>query len=61
MPRLLATHCAIAHILHLSAAGPYIDKILEDATEQDVRADGSFPLGQLVQLKMEGLLGGIGV
>ncbi|KID77229.1 uncharacterized protein G6M90_00g099530 [Metarhizium brunneum] len=60
MPRLLAIHYAIAHILHLSAAGPYIDKILEDAAEQDVRADGSFPLGQLVQLKMEGLLGDIG-
>ncbi|KAK3937569.1 hypothetical protein QBC46DRAFT_366093 [Diplogelasinospora grovesii] len=26
-PRLLTLHCAIAHILHLSAAGEYIDKI----------------------------------
>ncbi|KAK2591443.1 hypothetical protein QQS21_010852 [Conoideocrella luteorostrata] len=60
MPRLLAIHCAVAHILHLSAAGPYIDRILEDAVDQDVRADGSFPLGQLIQLKMEGLMGGIG-
>ncbi|GKU14969.1 unnamed protein product, partial [Fusarium langsethiae] len=29
-PRLLAIHRAIAHILHLSAAGEYIDKMLRD-------------------------------
>ncbi|KEZ42415.1 Uncharacterized protein SAPIO_CDS5603 [Scedosporium apiospermum] len=27
--RLLELHCAIAHILHLSAAGAYIDKLLD--------------------------------
>ncbi|KAK5989035.1 hypothetical protein PT974_10533 [Cladobotryum mycophilum] len=53
-PRLLAIHRAIAHIPHLSAAGAYIDKILEDKEEQDVRVDGSTPLGRLVQLRMDG-------
>jgi HNH endonuclease len=40
-PRLLALHSAIAHILHLSAAGDYIDKVLEemDAQEMAVLAD----------------------
>ncbi|KAF5023720.1 hypothetical protein F66182_4224 [Fusarium sp. NRRL 66182] len=32
--RLLAIHCAIAHILYLSAAGDYIDDILRDADKQ---------------------------
>ncbi|KKZ61611.1 hypothetical protein EMCG_03857 [[Emmonsia] crescens] len=39
MPRLLAIHSAIAHILHLSTAGEYIDRIL-DHEEIGVRADG---------------------
>jgi hypothetical protein len=49
-PRLLAVHCAIAHILHLSAAGAYIDRILQDAEEHGIRADGSTELGRLVAL-----------
>ncbi|KAL2138306.1 hypothetical protein VTI28DRAFT_6995 [Corynascus sepedonium] len=52
-PRLLAIHSAIAHILHLSAAGNYIDKILrdmEDAGEQGAQADGSTDLGRIVHL-----------
>jgi len=50
LPRLLAVHCAIAHILHLSAAGAYIDRILWDAEEHGIHADGSTELGRLVQL-----------
>ncbi|KAL2016928.1 hypothetical protein VTK56DRAFT_2845 [Thermocarpiscus australiensis] len=52
-PRLLAIHRAIARILHLSAAGDYIDKILrdmEDAGKQGAQADGSTDLGRLVHL-----------
>jgi hypothetical protein len=52
-PRLLAIHRAIARILHLSAAGGYIDDILRgmrDAGEQGVQADGSTDLGRLVHL-----------
>ncbi|KAI0870105.1 hypothetical protein GGS24DRAFT_493251 [Hypoxylon argillaceum] len=45
--RLLAIHCAIAHILHLSGAGDYIDKIYRDIEEYGVQADGSTPLGRL--------------
>lgn len=53
-PRLLAVHCAIAHILHLSAAGDYIDKIIRDFEEPAaVRADGSTELGRLVQLRLD--------
>ncbi|KAG8407060.1 hypothetical protein J3458_020555 [Metarhizium acridum] len=52
-PRLLAVHRAIAHILHLSAAGLYIDKILQHMEEQTVRVDGSTQLGRLVQLRID--------
>ncbi|KAJ2975204.1 hypothetical protein NUW58_g8424 [Xylaria curta] len=48
--RLLAIHCAIAHILHLSGAGEYIDKIYRDLEEHGVQADGSTPLGRFVSL-----------
>lgn len=60
-PRLLAVHRAIAHILHLSAAGAHIDSILQDMEEQSVQVDGSTPIGPLVQLRMDGWLDGIGV
>jgi hypothetical protein len=49
-PRLLAIHRAIAHILHLSGAGEYIDKIYRDLEEYGVQADGSTPLGRFVSL-----------
>jgi hypothetical protein len=52
-PRLLAIHRAIGHILYLSAAGRYIDKILDDVEDpggQGVQADGSTNLGRLVHL-----------
>jgi hypothetical protein len=55
-PRLLAIHRAIAHILHLSAAGEFIDRILNDLDQQTVRVDGSTHLGQLVNLKFNGWL-----
>lgn len=48
--RLLAVHRAIAHILHLSAAGEYIDAILHDLEDSIVRADGSSELGRMVAL-----------
>ncbi|KAK3372428.1 hypothetical protein B0H63DRAFT_496921 [Podospora didyma] len=53
LPRLFAVHYAIAHILHLCAAGDYIDTILRDADEHGVRADGSTELGRLVRLGLE--------
>lgn len=53
-PRLLAIHRAIAHILHLSAAGGFIDDILTDLDQQAVRADGTTHLGELVNLKFNG-------
>ncbi|KAK7394090.1 hypothetical protein QQX98_013128 [Neonectria punicea] len=52
--RLLAIHNAIAHILHLSAAGEYIDKILRDLEEYGVRADGSTELDRFVKLRLDG-------
>ncbi|KAI8648192.1 HNHc domain-containing protein [Fusarium keratoplasticum] len=52
-PRLLAIHRAIAHILHLSAAGEYIDKILSDADEHGIRSDGSTELHRLLKLRLE--------
>ncbi|KAI1108036.1 hypothetical protein F5Y14DRAFT_137027 [Nemania sp. NC0429] len=53
-PRLLAFHCAIAHILHLSGAGEYIDGLLLDLDGQDIRADGSTELDRLVRLRLRG-------
>ncbi|KAK1754159.1 hypothetical protein QBC47DRAFT_385899 [Echria macrotheca] len=58
LPRLLALHRAIAHILHLSAAGAYIDKILDDMEKKAVRADGSTELSHVVSLKLGGWLDG---
>lgn len=55
-PRFLAIHRALAHILHLSAAGYYIEKILEDMEWKDTRADGGTELGRLVGLKLGGWL-----
>ncbi|KAI8943948.1 hypothetical protein F4801DRAFT_595322 [Xylaria longipes] len=54
-PRLLALHRAIAHILHLSAAGEYIDRLLLDMDGQRVHADGSTELDRLVRLRLRGL------
>lgn len=53
-PRLLAVHRAIAHILHLSAAGRYNDELLQDMDEQATRANGSTDLGRQVSLRMNG-------
>lgn len=54
--RILALHRTIAHILHLSAAGDYMDKILKDMEWKDTRADGSTELGRLVDLRLNGWL-----
>lgn len=50
----LAVHAAIANILHLSAAGRYIDEILDEFEEKSARNDRSTHLGHLVQLKIDG-------
>ncbi|DAA78685.1 TPA_exp: Uncharacterized protein A8136_2470 [Trichophyton benhamiae CBS 112371] len=60
-PRLLALHRAIAHILFLSGAGEYINKILDDFDKTGVRADGTTELGRMVSWRMSGGLGGIAV
>ncbi|EZF16020.1 hypothetical protein H112_05858 [Trichophyton rubrum D6] len=60
-PRLLALHRAFAHILFLSGAGEYINKILDDFDKTGVRADGTTELGRMVSWRMSGGLGGITV
>ncbi|KKZ65857.1 hypothetical protein EMCG_08362 [[Emmonsia] crescens] len=57
-PRLLAIHRAIAHILHLSGVGQYIDKILQDMDEIGAREGGSTELGRLVTLRLGGWFDG---
>ncbi|KAI0141776.1 hypothetical protein GGR57DRAFT_508944 [Xylariaceae sp. FL1272] len=53
--RLLALHRAIAHILHLSAAGEYIDELLRQMEGQGVcAADGSTELDRLLRLGLRG-------
>lgn len=54
-PRLLAVHCAIAHVLHHSAAGEYIDRLLLEMDGQHVQADGSTELDRLVRLRLRDL------
>jgi HNH endonuclease len=58
-PRLFAIHRAIALILHLSAAGGYIDDILRDLDELDVKTDGSTELGRLIELRLGGWWNGV--
>jgi len=50
--RLLTLHYAIAHILHISGAGDYIDEILRDMELGFVCEDGSTQLGLMVQLAL---------
>ncbi|PGG97760.1 hypothetical protein GX51_07141 [Blastomyces parvus] len=57
--QLLALHRAIAIILHLSAAGEYINRIIRDSEQLWVRNDGSSELGQLVSLRLGGWLDGV--
>ncbi|KAI8648884.1 HNHc domain-containing protein [Fusarium sp. Ph1] len=47
-------HTAIAHILHLSAAGDYIDDILRDVEEPGAREDASTELEHLLRLGLSG-------
>lgn len=54
--RLLEVHRAIALIMKLSAAGEYIEKVLHDMEELDVREDGSTHLGYLTGLRLGGWL-----
>ncbi|KAF0641341.1 hypothetical protein FPSE5266_06725 [Fusarium pseudograminearum] len=51
--RLLAVHHAICQILHLSAAGNYIDSILRDFEDGAVQSDGSTHLASLLQLRLD--------
>ncbi|CAK7233520.1 hypothetical protein SBRCBS47491_008639 [Sporothrix bragantina] len=57
-PRLLAVHRAIAHILHLSGAGDYIERVLYDMEDSVVRSDGTSQLGRIVQLRLSGWVDG---
>ncbi|OTB20190.1 hypothetical protein K445DRAFT_323905 [Daldinia sp. EC12] len=54
--RLLAVHRAVAHILKLSGAGDYIERLLRDAEEKGIQADGSTEVGRLVQLGLGGMV-----
>lgn len=50
--RLLALHSAVGHVLHLSGAGDYINRILRDMEDGVVREDGSTRLGALVNVAL---------
>ena len=52
--QLLGVHRAIAKIMNLSGAGEYIEKVLRDLDEIDVRADGSTNLGHVMNLRLGG-------
>ncbi|KAJ5542992.1 hypothetical protein N7535_005416 [Penicillium sp. DV-2018c] len=55
-PRLLDVHRAIALIMKLSGAGEYIERVLRDMEELNVREDGSTHLGYLAGLRLGGWL-----
>jgi hypothetical protein len=60
-PRLLAIHRAIARILNLSGAGVYIDRILRDLEEVEIKEDGSTELAPVLSLKLGGWSNGVSV
>ncbi|KAJ5938322.1 hypothetical protein N7466_001456 [Penicillium verhagenii] len=60
-PRLLDVHRAIALIMKLSGAGEYIERILRDMEELNVREDGSTHLGHLASLRLSGWLNTLSV
>lgn len=60
-PRLLRVHSAIAHIMKLSGTGDYIERILRDIEDMDVKVDGSTNLGYLVGLRLNGWLSTLAV
>lgn len=60
-PRLLNVHRAIALILKLSGAGEYIENILRDMEEVNVKEDGSTNLGHLMTLRLGGWLKSLAV
>ena len=54
-PRLLAIHRAVGQILHLSAAGDYIDDILRALEETwAIAEDGSSDLGSYLNARLGG-------
>lgn len=60
-PRLLSVHSAIAHIMKLSGAGDYIERVIRDMQEVDVQADGSTNLGYMMGLRFNGWLNTLSV
>lgn len=49
--RLLAIHRAVSKILHLSAAGEYIDELFREMEEPCVQSNGSTDLSDILSLK----------
>lgn len=60
-PRLLGVHRSIALIMKLSGAGEYIERVLRDIEELDVKEDGSTHLGYLAGLRLDGWLNALSV
>ena len=53
-PQLLAVHRAIARIMEVSNAGPYVEDTLRDMEEGNVRADGQTNLRVMIRLWLGG-------
>ena len=54
-PRLLAVHRAIARIMEVSNAGPYVKDLLRNIEGDSVRADGPTNLRVMIRLWLGGL------
>ena len=55
-PRLLDFYRAIALIIKLSGSSEYIERVLRDIGEIDIKEDGSTYLGYLAGLRLGGWL-----
>ncbi|GKZ22984.1 hypothetical protein AbraIFM66951_001214 [Aspergillus brasiliensis] len=53
-PPLLAVHYAIARIIEVSGAGPYVENSIRNLGERNVRADGSSNLGAVIGFWLSG-------
>jgi len=50
--RLLALHRACAFVFHMSGAGEYVNRVLLDMDEGQVKSDGTTDIATLLKLKL---------
>lgn len=56
LPRLLAIHRACCLVMHLSGAGDYIEKVVQDMEEGTLRSDGTTEVSSILSLRLQKLV-----